>query len=97
MLPPESDEIEHIAHWRGEPDRLFNTLIDLGWIDESEGEYLAHEWIYHQTYCALAEDRIDKARQAGLKSAASRREKFGTAQCSRCAPLGRSSVMLTFL
>lgn len=79
-LPDDADEIEHLARWRGEPDLLLNTLIDLGWVDESESEYQIHEWIEHQTYCANAHERIDKARRAGRASVAKRRKKLGTAQ-----------------
>ena len=38
-------QLERAMRWTGEPEKLFSTLVRIGWIDELEnGDFMVHDW-----------------------------------------------------
>ena len=56
--------IGDVVRWAGNPRRLVNVLVDIGFLDKVDGGYLVHDWPDHNPYCTEVERRIDQARKA---------------------------------
>lgn len=59
------EDIELAADWQGEEKSFFDEAMGR-WIDETEGDYVLHDWAEHNPYVVEAEDRSDKARFSRL-------------------------------
>ena len=58
------EDVEIAAKWDGEPGEFCQTLVDLRFIDETDGVYALHDWCEHQEYASKEEERKDRARRA---------------------------------
>lgn len=56
------EDVEIAAKWDGEPGEFCQTLVDLRFIDETDGVYALHDWCEHQEYASKEEERKDRAR-----------------------------------
>lgn len=74
--------LEDAAGWTGEPGKLQAALLAHRWV-EADGRTL-HDWPEEQPYvygrAAWLESKREAGRAGGIASAASRRDKYGTAQ-----------------
>jgi len=62
----DEEDIELAADWNGEQGVFYRTLVDLGWLDESESGCELHDWHEHQPWVAQGEERSNKARLSRL-------------------------------
>lgn len=58
------EDVEIAAKWDGEPGEFCQTLVDLRFIDETDGVYALHDWCEHQEYASKEKERKDRARRA---------------------------------
>lgn len=72
-------QTEAMCRWQGKRGKLFQALLDCGWVDQADGVYTVHAWPEHQPYVVDAADRVERARRAGRASAKSRKKKYGSA------------------
>jgi uncharacterized phage protein (TIGR02220 family) len=59
-----SEDISLSANWDGDPDVFISTLIEIGFIDESEGYYSLHDWEENNPYAVHAPERKERAKKA---------------------------------
>lgn len=45
---PKPWAIAEIARWEGDPDRLIEVLLDVGWLDRADQGLVLHDWMDHQ-------------------------------------------------
>ena len=57
-------DIEAVAGWTGETGLLFQTLLDIGFLDQSEDGLRLHDWQENNPWVAGAMERSQKAKNA---------------------------------
>lgn len=60
----EPGDIEDYAGWNGTPGALCKSLIEVGFLDVTEGGFYPHDWSDHQTWAIGAVARSEKAKRA---------------------------------
>src|SRR5574343_1663656 len=63
--------IEIASHWSGEPGALVGKLVELRFLDASDGVFVLHDWEDHNGWVVHSQARSDR----GKKGAAARWEK----------------------
>lgn len=59
------EDIAIEAQWKGEPEKLINALLEIGWLDRrDDGILLLHDWKEHQSWVYGFEERSAKAKQS---------------------------------
>lgn len=60
------EDIEIAAKWDGEAGKLYDALVSVRFLDESEDgrRVVIHDWREHNPWAAGAKDRADKAKKA---------------------------------
>ena len=58
------EDIEDFADWRGEEGSFVRAIIDVGFMEEIEGNYKIHDWEIHQPWVSNAEARSKSAKKA---------------------------------
>lgn len=58
----DNEEIEIAADWLGEPNAFVNVLVEIGFLDGHENEYVLHDWEEHNPWAAGFAMRSAKAR-----------------------------------
>ncbi|WP_300456657.1 hypothetical protein [Desulfobacula sp.] len=58
------DDIEIAADWQGDEGAFVGYLVELRFIDQTDGGYIIHDWVEHNEYASHAEDRSKKAKKA---------------------------------
>lgn len=61
------EDIELAAEWNGEPGAFVNALIDVRFLEGSEGALLVHDWAQHNPWAAARGQRIEAAKYAAKK------------------------------
>lgn len=60
----DGEDIELAAKWQGEDGKFVQTLLDLRWVDDNDGQFVLHGWEEHQAYASKSEDRHSSAKKA---------------------------------
>lgn len=58
------EDVEIAAKWDGEPGEFCQTLVDLRFIDETDGVYALHDWCEHKNM--PAKKKNERIVRAGL-------------------------------
>jgi hypothetical protein len=61
-----AEDIELAADWTGKNDEFVKALVEVGFLDGTDGEYRIHDWSEHNPWAAGAEARSEKARWMAL-------------------------------
>src|SRR5690349_10978924 len=59
-----SEDIEIAAGWSGELGTFTSALVEVGFLDGNEGNFLVHDWAEHNPWAANRGQRIQAAREA---------------------------------
>ena len=68
------EDIELAVDWTGEEGKFAAALVEVGFLDGSEGDYSIHDWHEHNPWAAGAEARSEKAKWAALCKHEGRKE-----------------------
>lgn len=56
--------VEHVSGWRGEPGKLYESMLEAGWLDAQEDGVFIHDWPDHQgAHIAKAEKDAERQRE----------------------------------
>jgi uncharacterized phage protein (TIGR02220 family) len=70
------EDIEDVAHWRGDKGLLVATLVDEKWLERTEDDELkVHQWEEHQPYIYFSAERSEAQREKAFKGWKTKREK----------------------
>lgn len=58
------EDIAIAARWEGEAQEFVNTLVDIGFLDNEDGEKSIHDWVEHNAYAYYSDERREQAIQA---------------------------------
>lgn len=62
-----AEDVELAANWQGESESFVNTLIEIGFLDNTGEWYLLHDWSEHNPYAMHAPERKERAKKAANK------------------------------
>jgi len=68
------EDIELAVDWPGAEGEFASALVEVGFLDGSEGDYSIHDWNEHNPWAAGAEARSEKAKWAALCKHEGRKE-----------------------
>lgn len=63
----DSEDIALAAGWEGDSEHLVQTLVTVGWLDETPDGYRVHDWEQHNDWAAKATDRSAYFRDLAAK------------------------------
>jgi hypothetical protein len=63
----DDEDIALAAGWDGDSEHLMQTLVKVGWLDETPDGYRVHDWEQHNEWAAKAEDRSEYFRDLAAK------------------------------
>lgn len=77
--------VERACEWRGTPGKLWEALVEVGWVEESpDGEWVVHDWEEHQgAAVAKARKDSDRKRERREQEAAARGRRGDGAETAR--------------
>lgn len=70
------EDIALAVNWKGKPETLTKTLVDIGFMENVEGVYILHDWEDHNPFVVHAPERKERAKLAA-KARWSMREACG--------------------
>ncbi|PKN20903.1 MAG: hypothetical protein CVU71_03745 [Deltaproteobacteria bacterium HGW-Deltaproteobacteria-6] len=59
-----NEDIGLAVNWKGNPDKLISTFLEIGFIEGSEGSYIIHDWEDNNPYAVHAPERKERAKVA---------------------------------
>lgn len=83
----DAEDIELSVDWPGDDGAFVSALLRVGFLEESEGGYVIHDWIEHNPWAAGADDRKQKAqfnalcKHYGREEAAKRMPEYAEKHC----------------
>jgi hypothetical protein len=80
-----AEDLELAIDWPGAPDALVGALLQVGFLDGTEGAYKIHDWQDHNPWSTGSERRSVKARWNAIK------RHHGAAEADRLVPEYRRS------
>lgn len=66
LVGMDHEDIEIAAGWNGEEDKFVPALVDIRWLDLTDGVLSCHDWSEHNPWASESEVRGDKARFSRL-------------------------------
>ena len=63
----DADDIAIAAKWDGDPDKFISTLVEVGFLDQTDDGLIVHDWTKHNGYASSANIRSEAARAAAQK------------------------------
>jgi len=62
----DAEDLALAADWSGDPQAFVDTLVQVGYLEQTDDGFRIHDWTNNQPWAAGADERSEKARQAAL-------------------------------